>query len=115
MTRVADVRASEEEAKIKESAIKQAAAKKAQIARDLNEAFSTSAGLHALRYIMELCQWERSSVIGDQNGNPLPEGTIYNAAQQNIYRNLRKLIKKETLILVEFKGLASDEEVDILS
>lgn len=109
MTQAADARLSDNAVKEKAARDQRQAALLAALKRDLNETFSTGSGQRTLRWIMELCQWERSPVIGDEVGNPQAEGTIYNAAQQNVYRAIRKHIRKDILMPVEFKGLEQDE------
>lgn len=114
MTSGSDARLTDAQKASREAAKSKDATKLALLRKDFNETFASAAGKNTLRKIMEICGYDRSPVVGDQNGNPLGEGTIYNAAQQNVYRAIRKLVRKDILTAVEHGGLEQDE-VDIFS
>lgn len=115
MTRVTDLRTSEAEAKAKQEAADNAARKQALLKKDINETFASAQGMATLRYIMDLCGYQRPSTVADPaTGEIMYNSTIYNEARRNIYLSIRKFLKRETLISVENKGLEQDE-VDLLS
>ena len=112
MTKAADVRLSEDQKNAREERDSKRAVEQAKLRKDLNETFATAAGLNSLRWLMEMCGYQRPSIIADPaNGNPLTDGTIYNEARRNLYLSLRKFLKSEILIPVENRGLQSDEDI----
>jgi hypothetical protein len=115
MTVASDARLTEVDKTAQAAKKKEEAAKHALLRKDFDETFSSAAGRNTLREIMKICGYDRSPVVGDQFGNPLGEGTIYNAAQANVYRVIRRYLKKEILIAVEHGGLEKDEIDDLLS
>lgn len=110
MTVASDVRLSEDAKKARTDAEAKRRAELALLRKDLNETFGPAHGLRALRYIMDLCGYQNYIVIADPaTGDPLPNGTLYNAARQGIYIKLRRFLSPEILIPVENKGLEQDE------
>lgn len=114
MTVAADVRLNETELRAKQISQERKSREDALLRKDLNETFATASGLRTLRWLMNLCGYQRPSVTADQNGSPVLEGTIYNEARRNIYLSIRQMLKQEILIPVENKGLAQDE-MDLFS
>ena len=81
-----------------------------QAVKDLNETFSSSSGLRTLRFLMELCGYQKPSVVADpQSGEIQINSTVYNEARRNIYLTLRKCLKQDILIPVENHGLSNDD------
>lgn len=114
MTTGSEARLTDAQKEAQRTAKSEGERKLALLKKDFNETFASAAGRSTLRKIMDICGYAVSPVVGDQHGNPLAEGTIYNAAQQNVYRAIRKLLKDEILIAVEYRGSDKDE-VDIFS
>jgi len=74
----------------------------ALLRKDLDDTFGTAHGRRVLRYLKDICGYQKSSVVADpQNGDPLGSGTIYNAARQNVYLTIRKYVNREIKIAVE--------------
>lgn len=115
MTLASDARLTEVQKAAQDAKKKEEAAKFALLRKDFDETFGSAAGRNTLREIMKICGFNRSPVVGDQFGNPLGEGTIYNAAQANVYRAIRRYLKKEILIAVEHGASEQDELDDLLS
>lgn len=112
MTVAADARLDEAQKAARDKAAKKAQEKLDLLREDLNEAFGSGSGMRALRFIMDLAGYQKPSIIADpQSGDPLPNGTIYNEARRNLYLSIRRLIRRETLILVENQGLENDEDM----
>lgn len=114
MTLAAEARLTEVQKDEREKAQARAKVELANLKQDFDATFGTGHGQRVLRHIMTICGYDKSSVVGDQFGNPLAEGTIYNAAQQNIYRAIRRLVRHEILIPVEHERLEQDQ-TDIFS
>lgn len=117
MTIASDARLSEQQKANKQNEIEKKQREVALLRKDLNETFATPAGKRALRYLMDLCGYQRSAVVADPaTGDPLPNGTLYNSARVNVYLALRKNLHRDILIPVEHDGLGSDDSsVDLLS
>jgi len=114
MTLAADARRTDAEIKAREESGRKKAVEIAQLRKDMNETFATASGRRTLRWIMELCGYQRPSIIADPvSGNPLLDGTIYNEARRNLYLSLRRYLSQEILIPVENKGLEVDEAEDM--
>lgn len=82
---------------------KEAEAKRKQLAIDFNTTFSTPSGRRTLNSIMKICGFGRSSVGGNPAlGMDIRDGTLYNAARQNIYLEIRNFLEPKLLQEVEF-------------
>lgn len=117
MTIAADARLSEQQKADRQNEIEKKKRTAALVRKDLNETFATPCGKRALRYLMDLCGYQQSSVVADPaTGDPLANGTIYNAARVNVYLALRKQLHRDIVIPVENDGLDDDDSsVDLLS
>jgi len=97
----------EKEQQEREKAEKRDKAK--QIHKDINETFATPSGMRTLRWMMNLCGYQRSSVVVDPtSGEVQINSTVYNEARRVLYLNIRQPIKQSTLRLVENEGLMED-------
>lgn len=86
------------------------AKKSARIKKDISETFATASGRNTLRFIMDICGYQKSSITADPNtGEIFMDGTLHNEARRNLYLVLRSYVHRETLIAVENRGLEVDE------
>ena len=70
--------------------------------RDFEVTFATPEGKNVLKHIMQLCGYQRTSVIGNsQIGLSVLEGTLHNEAQRSVYLKIRQHLPKHILIDVE--------------
>jgi len=103
MKKTADIRLSADDLKKKldnTEAIRLEVAKRRGV---LNTVFSSPDGVRALRIIMEMCGYDKSDFAADPTTGEIQErGTLYNLARRTIYVELRRQIKPETLMKVEF-------------
>lgn len=82
---------------------KELEARRKQLTIDLNTTFSTPSGKRALNYLMKICGYGKSSVGGNPAlGMDIRDGTLYNAARQNIYLEVRNFLEPKLLQEVEF-------------
>lgn len=73
-----------------------------KLEQSFNAVAGTEEGRVALRYIKHICGFGRTKVVGDiQSKTICPISTTFNAAQENIYLQVRKFIRKEHLIKIE--------------
>jgi hypothetical protein len=101
-TRARDERLSDAEKEARSAVQQKLAKQRLQTARILNTVFSAPDGPEALRYIMGICGYQKTSVVGDPvSGNLHLEATLYNEAQRNVYLQLRALLRPELLVKVE--------------
>lgn len=115
MTIAADARLSDAQRTAKQDEVDKRNREIALLKKDLNDTFATGSGRRTLRFLMDMCGYQRPSIIADpQSGNPLIDGTIYNEARRNLYLSIRKYIHKDILTAVENEGLEQDQQ-DIFS
>jgi len=89
---------------------------KAQLRRDMAEAFSSTAGRRALRWLMEASGYQKPNAIENQAGEMQTQSMLYNEARRGMYLAIRQYIPTEVLIAVENQGLGDDPtELDIFS
>lgn len=75
------------------------------------EVFASPSGQRVLKLISEICGHGVSKVGGNpQLGMDVLQGTLYNAARENVYLELRKFIPTRILREVDGKSLADDDE-----
>jgi hypothetical protein len=97
----------------KEAQRKAYQAKERQLKEDLAVTFGTPAGRRTLAYIRDICGFSKSCVGGNpQLGMDIKDGTLYNAARQSIYLELRQLIPVRILKPVEFNDKEVIEEIN---
>jgi len=116
MTKTADRRATDESKRKKVGQEKKEKEKAALLKRDIRETFATGFGQRTLRYIMDLCGYQRPSVVADpSSGEVMTQSTVYNEARRNLYLTLRKYVSVDVLRKVENKGLEQDEENNLFT
>jgi len=82
-----------------------------RVTNDINQTFASDHGKRTLRYILDLCGYQKYSTSADpESGEINVQATIYNEARRNLYLKLRSFLKREILMDVENKGLSIDEE-----
>lgn len=110
-TKATEKRLTDSARQAQDAAQKRKLVEQAQLVRCLNATFKTAEGIRALRHLMNLCGYQRVSVVGNpQTGDVHDRGTLYNEARRNVYLEIRKLIHPETLMRVEFPETFKDEE-----
>ena len=68
-----------------------------------NDVCITAEGILVLRHIMQICGFQKTSIVGDPTtGDLQSRGTFYNEARRNVYLELRKFIKPKFLKKIEF-------------
>lgn len=73
---------------------------------DMALTFGTPEGKRVLKWLLNECGFHKSCVGGNPNlGMDVAQGTIYNAARESIYIELRQLIPSETLKEVEYENV----------
>lgn len=96
----------------KEKQAKEIVSREKQRKEDLAIAFSTPQGREALRFIQDLCGWGKTCVGGNAAmGMDIKDGTLYNAARQSIYLELRARLPARLLKIVEFHVQEIKEEI----
>lgn len=69
--------------------------------------FSTPEGRRVLKWIIQESGYQKSNVGGNpQLGMDVLQGTLYNAARQSLYLEMRQLIPAETLKLIEYENIS---------
>lgn len=73
---------------------------------DMAYTFATPEGRRVLKWLLNECGFHKSCVGGNPTlGMDVKDGTLYNAARESIYLELRQLIPSETLKLVEYENI----------
>lgn len=73
---------------------------------DMAITFSTEEGKRVLRWILDECGYHKSCVGGNPAlGMDVKDGTLYNAARETIYIELRQLIPHSILKEVEYENI----------
>lgn len=73
---------------------------------DMAATFNTPEGRRVLKHLFKTSGFGESNIGGNPTlGMDILQGTIYNAARQSMYLELRKLIPHETLKVIEFDNL----------
>lgn len=80
------------------------AKKMAQLTNCVAIASSTAEGIIAFRQLMCMCGYNQSTVaVNPQTGAVNIEGSIYNAARENIWKEFRQLIPVKTRKKIEYE------------
>ena len=81
-------------------------AKRKQLSSDLKVCFSSVEGRRVLRYLMSICGYKKSKVGGNPNlGMDVSQGTLYNAARENVCIELLEFIPAYILKDVEYGNI----------
>lgn len=94
------------------------AKRKAQLlTNSIRRAFSTEDGRVTLKYLMDLCGYQKPGAVANpQTGELFTTSLLHNEAQRIVYLNIRKHVSARILAIVENQGLEIDEEIeDLLS
>lgn len=76
----------------------------------LNATFKSAEGKRTLRFLMELCGYQKPSVvINNENSDVATMSTVYNEARRNLYLEVRDYIKPSILKDVELEPLIEEE------
>lgn len=80
--------------------------KQKRLKLDMAQTFGSEEGQRVLRYIFLMSGFGESNIGGNATlGMDVLQGTMYNAARQNLYLELRKLIPHSILKKIEFDNL----------
>lgn len=75
-----------------------------RIKQALGRVSRTKDGKDVIRYIMHRCGFKTPSVVANPTtGEIYTDSTVYNEARRNLYLELRSLIPKEELNLIEME------------
>lgn len=97
--------------KAQQEKLKKARERVEAVRRDLAICFGTPEGKRALKWLMNECGYHQSAVAGNsQMGLSVLEGTLYNAARQNVYMKLRQQLPIDILKDVEFENVDETEK-----
>lgn len=81
-------------------------ARRKSLMLDMAQTFGSPEGMRALEYIMVLSGYGKTNVGANPSlGMDVKDGTLYNAARESIYLELRGLISPKILKKVEFGDL----------
>lgn len=73
---------------------------------DMAITFGSPEGKRVLGWLLRECGYHKSCVGGNPGlGMDVAQGTLYNAARESIYIELRQLIPSETLKQVEYENI----------
>jgi len=105
----------ESKVKEKQEAQNEASSKKlAQLVQCVATASSTPEGIIAFRQIMNMCGYNKSAVTGNpQSGDINLNGTLYNAARENLWKELRQLIPIKARKKIEYENTIFAEEENV--
>ncbi len=71
---------------------------------NFNTVVATEEGLDVFRFIMDICGYQKRSVLMDsQTGEVNKEATVYLEARRSIYLDIRQYISPKFLKKIEFK------------
>ena len=99
----------------KQKELNEANAKKiGQLTQCVAIASSTPEGIIAFRQIMSMCGYNKSAVTGNpQSGDINLNGTLYNAARENLWKELRQLIPVKARKKIEYENTIFTEEENV--
>ncbi len=81
-----------------------------RIKQSVNAVAATEDGRFLFRYLAHVCGFGKSKVVADiQSKTVDPVSTTFNAAMENVYLQIRRLIHREHLIKIEFSPLQEEE------
>ena len=76
----------------------------AQLTQCIAISSSSPEGIIAYRQVMNMCGYNKSAVTANpQTGDINLNGTLYNTARENLWKELRQLIPIKTLKKIEFE------------
>lgn len=97
--------------KLKES--RQKKAKVVDVAKELRDAYEdvgkTRAGVLVLQHIMALCHPFDSPAATSSVGDVCPNKLFYNIGRQDLWKDARRLMSRETLLKVEYPDVETKE------
>ncbi len=74
--------------------------------RDFEIAVATPEGLNVMKYLFDITGYAKALIAGNpQIGLNVLEGTLYNNARREIWREFRQWIPKRTLKKIEYEKL----------
>lgn len=83
--------------------MQQAADRHKELVRSANVVAATQEGRTVLRELARLCSFGRTKVVAGMVEKTIdPISTTFNAAQENIYLNIRRHIRREHLMKIEY-------------
>ncbi len=99
------------ESKEKQKAQNEANAKRmAQLMQCVAVAASSPEGIIAFRQIMHMCSYNKNVVVGTVETGIDGVGTVYNAARENIWKELRQLIPIKARKKIEYEKTIYTED-----
>ncbi len=82
-----------------------------QLVQCVSIASSTPEGIITFRQVMHMCGYNKSAVTGNpESGDINLNGTLYNAARENIWKELRQLIPIKARKKIEYEKTIFTEE-----
>lgn len=91
-----DIEAKQTEQKLKAKAALE------HLIRCVNAVAATEEGRYLLRHLAYICGFGKTKVVGDiQSKTVDPVSTTFNAAMENVYLQIRRMIRREHLIKIE--------------
>lgn len=74
-----------------------------KLAQDMGQTFATPEGLRVLAFLANLCGYQKTCVgANPMLGMDVKDGTLYNAAREGVYKELRQYIPRYILKKAEF-------------
>jgi len=78
--------------------------------RAVAETFATEAGRITLRWLKDICGYQKFGVTVDPRSQEInKESTLYNEFRRSVYLNIRSKVNRDTLIAVEINTDDSDD------
>lgn len=102
MGKTSERRLTEQEREIVKKQQEKQEKRKAKLKKCINEVFATEDGRVVLQFLMELCGYQKTSIVGDpRTGDLFDRGTFYNEARRAVYLELRRFVRPEILRTIE--------------
>lgn len=84
------------------------------VKRAIGRLVKTKDGQVLFKYLSDLCGFSVSSMVIDPNSMEInTNSTIYNEARKTVYYNIRQLIKKDDLKVIEFLEIKEDADNEV--
>lgn len=85
---------------------KAAESRSKQLRMDMAFTFGSAEGKRVLKWLLLECGFHKSCVGGNPSlGMDVAMGTLYNAARESIYLEIRQLVPSETLKEIEYESI----------
>lgn len=95
---------------VKKSAEQKAIERESHLKQCFNEVAGSESGRVIFRELARLCSLRKSKVVADMQSRTIdPISTMFNCAQENIYLQMTKRVRREHLLKIEYPFLKQPE------